>query len=516
MMRETMPKHKIKTPRGVTHCFNTLCDVLGLSVVEMWSQGADSFGLVDFHVAQLPDEYVDIVASYHSGERENVTSRSLSKQALKAKGNYYWIAKQERRLHPEMKFHTAVSFRVPSDDTIGADVYIVAYSLKFNAFTESKMNFFALMSYGAVIAMHSSTLYSADSSHHMRVDEANNKTSSSSGDTHNIRIQLLRDTQLIRDPHAELTSAINSNVSSVSFSEFGSRLSKDDFPPNLTAVRMLQANVSGTDVRGGMSLFGPTAAAAAATATAPAATATSIAAAAAAAAATAATAAPAAAPPAAPVQQPPSALGRSSMVDRTLSNLLSALRMPSHDKRAAAAAAAASTAANAAAAATWATTATTTAAAASPSLAIPTRASAPFHAPVPARPSTAAAAAAAAAGGVAPSPGRAAAGAPTTIATVTTPLISSAAHVASVAVPSGAPSTSAVPHTLTAQAAVSPSPPASPSQAAAAATVATPIMPQSPVLDALGDQLPAPGLRELETYSVVSGGSSFQFLKPNK
>ena len=144
--------------RSVNHCFSALDTLLSFSVVEMWAQDNDSFCLVDKYVGQLPKDYAQQVLSYHSGDRENKTSRSLAKQALKSKVNYFWVAKRDRRVHPEMRFNTAVSIRIPKTETRVNEYFIVAYALKYSEFSESKINFIGLMSHGAVLAKFASSL----------------------------------------------------------------------------------------------------------------------------------------------------------------------------------------------------------------------------------------------------------------------------------------------------------------------------------------------------------------------
>ena len=152
------------TPIGVLHNFTAMSKVLNVQVIEMWVQDVHSFDLVEHYVSEsLPKEYVERVSNYHCGALENNTSRSLCKQALKSSTNYYWISKQDRRLHSEMKFHTALSFRIPQGELFSCDIFVVAYAINFITFMESKMNYVALMSYGAALAMYSPSLYHIDS-----------------------------------------------------------------------------------------------------------------------------------------------------------------------------------------------------------------------------------------------------------------------------------------------------------------------------------------------------------------
>lgn len=155
--------------RCVKHCFEALDTLLFFSVVEMWAQDNDSFFLVDKYVGQLPKDYAQQVMTYHCGDRENKTSRSLAKQAMKSKVNYFWVSKHDRRVHPEMRFNTAVSIRVPKAETRTNEYFVVAYALKYSEFTESKINFIGLMSHGAVIAKFTSPLEVDDS--HLQLDE---------------------------------------------------------------------------------------------------------------------------------------------------------------------------------------------------------------------------------------------------------------------------------------------------------------------------------------------------------
>lgn len=163
----TIQKKSLQTPTtpiGVLHNFTAMSKVLNVQVIEMWVQDTHSFDLVEHYVSEsLPKEYVERVSNYHCGALENNTSRSLCKQALKSSTNYYWISKQDRRLHSEMKFHTALSFRIPQGELFSCDIFVVAYAINFITFIESKMNYVALMSYGAALAMYSPSLYHIDS-----------------------------------------------------------------------------------------------------------------------------------------------------------------------------------------------------------------------------------------------------------------------------------------------------------------------------------------------------------------
>ena len=146
--------------RAVKRCFETMAAVLGLHVVELWTQDSDGFGLCDVYVDEgaLPKEYVERVARYHHGKQENRTSRNLCKRAMKAKNGFYWLSKSDKRLHQEFRFHTAICFHLPRDN-ISTDTFMVAFSMNHIKYAHSKLNFFSWLSYGACVAAFSSSLY---------------------------------------------------------------------------------------------------------------------------------------------------------------------------------------------------------------------------------------------------------------------------------------------------------------------------------------------------------------------
>ena len=214
------------TPVGVLHNFAAMAKVLNLQVIEMWIQDVHSFDLVEHYVSEsLPKEYVERVSNYHCGALENNTSRSLCKQALKSNTNYYWISKQDRRLHSEMKFHTALSFRIPQGELFSCDIFVVAYAINFITFMESKMNYVVLMSYGAALAMYSPTLYHVDArdTNTESGDSADNNKISCAPmqDGKPIQIRLLQDEKLVSC--RSVISALSETVvlSSVSCSDLG-------------------------------------------------------------------------------------------------------------------------------------------------------------------------------------------------------------------------------------------------------------------------------------------------------
>jgi hypothetical protein len=117
---------------AVETCFAALSSVVGLDVVELWSQGPNGLSLLHAYVNQRSpiSSYTDLIASYHKGDCENEVSRTLCKKSMKSSYGFYWQTRRERTVHPEIPLHTALAFNLPRDN-INTDVYIVAYSIKY-------------------------------------------------------------------------------------------------------------------------------------------------------------------------------------------------------------------------------------------------------------------------------------------------------------------------------------------------------------------------------------------------
>ena len=149
-----------KQQLAVKKCFETMVNVLGLHVVELWTQDSDGFGLCDVYVdeSSMTKNCIERMAMYHHGSLENKTSRNLCKRAMKAKHGFYWISKNDKRLHPEFRLHTAICFHLPRDN-ISTDTFVVAYSLNHIKYAHSKLSFFSWLSYGACVAAFSTSLH---------------------------------------------------------------------------------------------------------------------------------------------------------------------------------------------------------------------------------------------------------------------------------------------------------------------------------------------------------------------
>ena len=127
----------------VERCLETFANVVGFNIIEIWMHSAGGVSLANSFIdtkCALIAPYVEKIAEYHNGERENTTSRSLCKRAMQSKSGFSWIAREDKRMHPEIPVHTAVAFHMPRDN-ICTDVFIIGYSLRFIKFSQPKLDF---------------------------------------------------------------------------------------------------------------------------------------------------------------------------------------------------------------------------------------------------------------------------------------------------------------------------------------------------------------------------------------
>ena len=123
-----MSSYNVLAKAAVEVCLSSLATVIGLDTIEIWTHDIHGFSLVQAYVTEnFHREYGEIIDKYHNGNVESVTSRNLCKRSMKSKHGFYWLAKKNQHLHPELPVHAAIAFHLPRDN-ISTDVFIISYS----------------------------------------------------------------------------------------------------------------------------------------------------------------------------------------------------------------------------------------------------------------------------------------------------------------------------------------------------------------------------------------------------
>ena len=135
----------------------TICNIVGLHMMEMWTHSRDGFVLIQTYVDERSmSDHVNLLSRYHSGELDNVTSRSICKRAMQSKHGFYWCAKQHKRLATGLPIHTAIAIHI-SRDNINTDVFLVGFSKTYMKYAQAKLDFLCWMSQAASLAAFSGT-----------------------------------------------------------------------------------------------------------------------------------------------------------------------------------------------------------------------------------------------------------------------------------------------------------------------------------------------------------------------
>jgi hypothetical protein len=70
----------------------------------------------------------------------------------------YWLAKKDKRLHPDLRIHSAIVYNLPLQ-RLFSDTFVIGYSYHHIRYQQSKLNFFTWMSYSICMAVFSDSLY---------------------------------------------------------------------------------------------------------------------------------------------------------------------------------------------------------------------------------------------------------------------------------------------------------------------------------------------------------------------
>ena len=144
----TMTATTISSHDAVDQVLQSLANVVGLHVVELWTQNRNGFGLVQTYVvrAAFSPEQARVVECYHNGLMgDNGTSRNMCKRAMQSKHGFFWLAKSSQRLHQHLPIHTAVACHMPRDN-INSDVFLVGFANSYMRYSQAKLDFMCLMS----------------------------------------------------------------------------------------------------------------------------------------------------------------------------------------------------------------------------------------------------------------------------------------------------------------------------------------------------------------------------------
>ena len=153
--------YSIKAVKSVQKVLETLCEVVGLHIAELWINDSDKFCLSATYIDESAinlTPYLGDVLTYQHGDKESTTSRNLCKRALQSKHSFHWLSRKNEQVHPIIPYHTAISFHLPQDN-INSDVYVCAYSLDYIPFSQSKLDFLYWLSHAACVAALSVSLY---------------------------------------------------------------------------------------------------------------------------------------------------------------------------------------------------------------------------------------------------------------------------------------------------------------------------------------------------------------------
>ena len=135
---------------AVTNILGALSGVIGMEIIELWVNTAESFSL--HHIYKDESTTIDHQTS------DPTYARFLAKKALSSKELFYWGANRAERLHPSSPFHTSMAFRFPRDN-IGTDLYILGYSSDYIKFAQSKLDFIYWIGHAISVAAFSVSLY---------------------------------------------------------------------------------------------------------------------------------------------------------------------------------------------------------------------------------------------------------------------------------------------------------------------------------------------------------------------
>ena len=150
-----------KAVKSVQKVLETLCEVVGLHIAELWINDSDKFCLSATYIDESAinlSPYLGDVMTFQHGDKESTTSRNLCKRALQSKHSFHWLSRKNEQVHPIIPYHTAISFHLPQDN-INSDVYVCAYSLDYIPFAQSKLDFLYWLSHAACVAALSVSLY---------------------------------------------------------------------------------------------------------------------------------------------------------------------------------------------------------------------------------------------------------------------------------------------------------------------------------------------------------------------
>ena len=142
----------VSSHEAVEQCMRTVCNIVGLQVMEMWTHSRDGFVLIQTYVdACSMSDHVNLLSRYHLGELDNVTSRSICKRAMQSQHGFYWCAKQHKRLATGLPIHTSIAIHI-SRDNINTDVFLVGFSKMYMKYSQAKLDFLCWMSQALCLA----------------------------------------------------------------------------------------------------------------------------------------------------------------------------------------------------------------------------------------------------------------------------------------------------------------------------------------------------------------------------
>ena len=156
-----MPDYSSKAVKSVQKVLETLCEVVGLHIAELWINDSEKFCLSATYIDESAinlSPYLGDVMTFQHGDKESTTSRNLCKRALQSKHSFHWLSRKNEQVHPIIPYHTAISFHLPQDN-INSDCFICAYSLEYIPFSQSKLDFLYWLSHAACVAAFSVSLY---------------------------------------------------------------------------------------------------------------------------------------------------------------------------------------------------------------------------------------------------------------------------------------------------------------------------------------------------------------------